>query len=664
MFLRRAPLRIFLLCLTALPSLGASPNSTSPNIVLITVDTARADVMGFLGSKEGLTPNLDRLARQGIVFSQAYAQVPLTTPSHATILTGTYPQFSHLNDLGAALAEEVPYLPDVLRKRGYRTAAIVGSQVLDPTSAAVPGFGRGFETYDADFHSRQPGEDRYQSVERRAEVVVDHAMAWLKQRPPGPFFLWVHLYDPHDPYDPPAPFKERYAAKPYQGEIAYSDFAIGRLLTMLRTQALYDAALIAVVADHGEAFGEHGERSHGFFLYDETVHVPLVLKLPGEALAGTRVEARARLVDVAPTILDAVGIKPPDAMQGESFLSLGKHGSGQGFALKAAAERPAYSETDYPHRAFGWSALYAWRAGKYLFVDAPEPELYDQSDDPYALHNVAGTSPAVAETMAAQLREFRSKTSGAKEAGAELNSEQLEQLQALGYVTSGFGRSAAGEGERGADPKKKIQVANALHEALLAMEEDHYQDAIPKLELVVKEEPEMPLANLELGRAWSSLYDYAKAVPLLRKAVKLEPESGRAHCELGMALAETDDWSGALPELEAAVKRAPDADELHFDLATAYEHEGHMEEAKREFEAALRINPQHYKANLMFGRLLGMHGDAKGALPYLQEAVKLRPQLPDGHKFLANAYAELGQEENAQREWAEAEKISHASSPR
>jgi arylsulfatase A-like enzyme/tetratricopeptide (TPR) repeat protein len=641
---------------------------TAPqNVILITIDTARADRMGFLGSKAGLTPNLDALARQGVVFSRAYAQVPLTTPSHATILTGTYPQFNHLDDLGTALAKDIPYLPDLLQKHGYRTAAIVGSQVLDPKSAAVPGFDRGFQTYDADFHSRASGEDRYHSVERRAEVVVDHALVWLSHHPGGPFFLWVHFYDPHDPYDPPEPFKTRYAAAPYDGEIAYVDSAVGRLLNALRSRSLYDGATIAVVADHGEAFGEHGERSHGFFLYDETIHVPLLIKLPNGRLGGRRIAARVGLVDIAPTLLREVGIEAPVAMQGTSLSGLMKAaavaGKSASSAEDSAADRPIYSETDYPHRAFGWSSLYSLRAGKYLYVDAPERELYDQTADPEALHNLAKSSQAVADTMASQLDEFRRKTSSAKNTGPELNPERIEQLQALGYVTGFTKSSAAAKGERGPDPKPKIEVANLLHAALLAMEDDHYQEAIPQLEQVLKQEPLMPLANLELGRALSSVGNYDKALPWLRKAVELTPESGRAHVELGMAMAETEDWAGSAEQLEAAVAHAPDSDELRFDLATAYDHLDRVEDATQAFQAALRLNPNHYRANLMLGRLIGMHGNPLSAVPYLQKAAKLQPLSPDAHKFLANVYTELGQKGDAAREQAEAKRLSAIAHP-
>jgi arylsulfatase A-like enzyme/Tfp pilus assembly protein PilF len=662
-FLRKLLLRTLLLAGSSFPVLAAPTN-----IVLITIDTARADRMGFLGSKAGLTPNLDGLARQGVVFSNAYAHVPLTTPSHATILTGTYPQFNHLDDLGTPLANDIPYLPDILQKRGYRTAAFVGSQVLDPKGAAVPGFERGFDTYDAGFHSRQSGEDRYHSVERRAMVVVEHAVAWIGQQPHGPFFVWVHLYDPHDPYDPPPPFKARYAAAAYDGEIAYVDFAVGKLLTALRARSLYEGSLIAVAADHGEAFGEHGERSHGFFLYDETLHVPLLIKLPGGQSLGRRIADRVGLVDLAPTILKEVGIEPPAAMQGEILLNSRKPDTKARNAGTSPAstgiDRPAYAETDYPHRAFGWSALYSLRAGKYLYIEAPERELYDQSADPHALHNLAISSKAVADTMASQLEEFRRRTSTVRPAEQNINPEQAEQLQALGYVASASSKTSGdAQNEKGADPKEKIKVANLLHEALLAMEDDRYRDAIPELEQVLAQEPAMPLANLELGRAWNGLESYEKALPWLRKAVDLTPESGRAHFELGMALAETGDWTGSAQQLEAAAARAPDSDEVHFDLATAYEHLGRVSEATQAFQDTLRLNPDHYRANLMFGRLLGMHENPRAALPYLLTAAKLQPRLPDAHKFLANVYTELGEEENARRERAEAERLKAFGKP-
>lgn len=644
----------------------ASKSVAPPNIILITLDTTRADRMGFLGSKLGLTPSLDGLARQSLLFSRAYAHVPLTTPSHATILTGTYPQFNHLGDLGTSLAKELPYLPDVLHQNGYHTAAFVGSQVLDPQSAAAPGFDHGFDTYDAGFHSRRKGEDRYDSEERRADTVVEHALAWLREEPRAPFFIWVHLYDPHDPYDPPEPFKTKYAATPYDGEIAYTDFALGHLFSQLKAKGLYDASVIAIVADHGEAFGEHGEESHGFFLYDETVHVPLLIKLPSGHGAKVQVNARVGLVDVAPTLLRAARIQVPTTMQGASLLDLPKPNDRSGPAGSPStpdtAGLPAYAETDYPNRAFGWSSLRAWRSGRYLYIDAPHRELYDEVSDPKALHNLANTSSAVADTLESELVEFRRKTTkGAPITPPTMTPERAEQLQALGYVTSV--QSKGRKEDRGPDPKEKIQIANLLHHALLAVANERYQDAVPQLEQVLKEEPLLALANLELGRALNGLERYVEALPWLRQAVDLTPQSGRAHFELGVALAETGDWEGSAAQLESAVAHAPDSDDLRFYLGMAYDQIGRASEAEKSFRDALQINPNHYRASLLLGRLLGMQNKPSAALPFLQKAVSLQPQSPDAHKFLANVYIELGQEQNARQEQTEADRLTTPAKP-
>src|SRR5216684_4991725 len=397
-----AALLIFEVCVSAQsPRISHKPatppiDSTHPNVILITLDTTRADRMGFLGSKRGLTPNLDVMAKQGVAFSRAYAHVPITTASHTTILTGTYPQFNRVNDFGIPLSPRLPYLPDLLHAQGYHTGAFVGSLILDPLDGTAPGFDRGFEVYDAGFHLRRHGMDRYKSVERRAGDVVNHALAWLSQLTNGPFFLWVHLYDAHDPYDPPPSFKARFASQPYDGEIAYADSAVGKLLAEIRKHGLYDETLIAVMADHGESLGAHGENTHGIFLYDETLHVPLLFKLPASRAAGKRIDARVRLVDVAPTILQEAGLPVPKEMQGESLSAMmmkpvmGSHG-----VAAVEDDRPAYAETDYPHRAFGWSSLRALRTGKYLYVQAPERELYDQGTDPAETRNLAAGTKAV-----------------------------------------------------------------------------------------------------------------------------------------------------------------------------------------------------------------------------------------------------------------------------
>jgi choline-sulfatase len=628
--------------------------SRSPNIILITLDTTRADRMGFLGSKRKLTPNLDAVAQQGIVFARTYSHVPLTTASHATILTGTYPQFNHVNDFGVPLSTKLPYLPDILHGHGYQTAAFVASLVLDPLDGTAPGFDRGFDVYDAGFRLRRRGADRYKTVERRGEVVVDHALRWLSQAPDKPFFLWVHLYDAHDPYDPPAPYKARYASQPYDGEIAYADACVGKLLDGLRKHGLYDEAIIAVMADHGESLGQHGESTHGVFLYDETLHVPLLIKLPLNYWAGKRTEARAGLVDVAPTILAAASVTPPPEMQGQSLLE----------SIKTAPEtngspedRPAYAETDYPHRAFGWSALRALRTGKYLYIQAPERELYNQSVDPDAAHNLAGSSKAVTDTMASQLADFRGKTSQTLVDLAKPDPEKMQKLQALGYVGSDTKPVQDEKNLTGLDPKSRIEIANLLHDAMFDVEDGRFEQAIPLLERTLAAQPDMPVANMQYGIAQSRLKHFDKAIAPLRKAVTLQPDSGLGHYELGLALFETGDWKGSAPEFEAAVARAPRWADAHFSLAAVYARIDRVPEAMTELDTTLGIIPDHYRANLLRGRILSLQGNPLGALNNLEKATQVQADSREAHLFLADAYAQLGRGVDAARERAAAQNL-------
>jgi len=657
--------------MSGLSALALPPN-TPPNIVLITLDTTRADRMGFLGSHRALTPNLDRLAKDGIIFSRAYAQVPLTTASHAVILTGTYPQFNHVNDFGKPLLPDVPYLPDILHRRGYRTAAFVGSLILDPLDGLAPGFDRGFDVYDAGFRLRRPREDRYKTVERRGGDVVARALAWLRKPRKGPFFLWVHLYDAHDPYDPPAPYKQQHASFPYDGEIAYEDSVVGTLLNALRAGKLYDGALIAVMADHGEAFGEHGERTHGIFLYDETIHVPLVLKQPSNHFAGKTVTSRTGLVDVAPTILQIAGVPLPKNIQGESVLRLMTRGrpSGASKSTRASAHmpqpetdlnRPAYAETDYPHRAFGWSSLRSLRSDTYLFIQAPQRELYDQSADPQASRNLASTRPATADTLAAQLTDFRVRSSSSSTRPAEIDPQQAEKLNALGYVASDTGTPEAESlektGSNVVDPKNKVEIANLMHEAIMDMEDGRYHEVIPRLERVLTDEPKMPVAQMQLGTAYARLKDYQKAVPALKRALLLRPDSGMGHYELGLALFGTGDWQAAAPEFEFAVQHAPKWADAHFSLGSVYARIDRVPDAMRELHTALELAPSHYRANLLLGRILSLQGKPRDALPNLREAAKVESNSREAHAFLADAYEQLGLNADAQRERAQAQRL-------
>lgn len=664
MFFPRSLLTVLLLAAIAMGEAATAP----PNVILITLDTTRADRMGFLGSKRGLTPGLDELARQSVVFTHAYSQVPLTTASHATILTGTYPQFHQVEDFGLPLAADLPYAPDIFRAKGYRTAAFVGSLVLDPETRSAPGFDRGFDHYEAGFHRRRVGEDRYDSIERRGGEVIGRTLEWLTHHHDDPFFVWIHLYDPHDPYDPPEPYRTRYAAAPYDGEIAYTDAAVGQFLNWLRLRGLYDNSLIAVMADHGEALGEHGEATHGIFLYDETIHVPLLFKFPQERSAGARVDARARLVDVLPTILQAVNIAVPPAVQGQSLLPLVKSdASGHaklapGKPSAAPPDRPAYAESDYPQRTFGWSSLRSLRTGKYLYVQAPRKELYDHSADPKEEHNLAGASAAVAGTLDGQLNTLRQKTSTTKEAPkAAFDPGLQERLNALGYVATDSSSSGMpGVKDTGADPKDKIEIVNLLHRAEMANENSQFSEAVPLLEKVIALEPNLAITYVQLGAALTSLKDYTKAVPALRKAVEMRPDLPMPRYELGSALLESSDLPGAIAQLEVATSLSPQWPEALYLLATVYARADRLPDAIREYQKLIEIRPSHYAAHLLLGRALTLSGNPQDALAPLAKAAQLQPASPEPHRFLADAYNQLGRQADADRERSEAQRLREA----
>jgi arylsulfatase A-like enzyme/Flp pilus assembly protein TadD len=647
--------------------LAASVPAAPPNIILITLDTVRADRMGFLGSQRGLTPNLDALAGQSVVFNRAYSQVPLTAPSHATILTGTYPQFHQVKDFQVPLGKELPYAPEILRANGYRTAAFIGAMVLDPSVGLARGFDRGFDTYDAHFHQGQPGEDRYHSTERRGGEVVAHALAWLKEHPRSPFFMWVHLYDAHDPYDPPEPYKSKYHAAPYDGEIAYADSCVGKLLSQLRTLGVYDGAVIAVMADHGESLGEHGEDFHGFFLYDETIRVPLVIKLPGGRSAGKRLENRVELVDVLPTILQAVAVAVPQQVQGESLLGMmAPRPSPSENASDSATspDRPAYAETEYAHRAYGWSSVRALRTGKYLYVEAPRRELYDQSLDPQAEHNLSSASTAVTGTLAAQLNTFLQRTTAAGELPKlAVDPEAQEKLAALGYVATMESNSSKADAninikDQGADPKDKIEIGNMIHRANLLYDEGHLTEAVPVLRQLIAKEPGMSILYTKLGLCLMTMKDYPQAVPVLRKLVELTPDSALAHFKLGAALFANRDFEAAVPEFEGVVAKVPQWERGHLFLANAYTRTGRMPDAIKECDKVLEVSPDDYEANLLLGRVLTLSGKPEAALPRLNKAAAREPKAAAPHIALSNAYLKLGRDADAAQEQVVAKRLA------
>jgi arylsulfatase A-like enzyme/Flp pilus assembly protein TadD len=663
--------QVLTLSALALPPKAPASNSKtaastpkSPNIILITLDTTRADRMGFLGSSRGLTPNLDALAKQSAVFTRAYAQVPLTPPSHASILTGTYPQFHQLNAMQTPLAEDLPYAPEILRAHGYGTAAILGSIVLESKIPYAPGMDRGFQTYDADFRNGNPGEDRYITVQRRGDVVVAHALAWLDKHPKRPFFLWIHFYDAHDPYDPPEPYKTRYAAEPYDGGIAYEDASVGKLLRQLKARGLYDGAVLAVMADHGESLGAHGEDAHGFFLYDETIHVPLLIKLPNAIGAGNRIENQVELVDVLPTLLQECGIEIPKEVQGESLLPLMKPAEAVSHSTPEPwHEHLAYAQSEYGRDEYGWSDEKALRTGKYLYIQVPRRELYDRAADPKAEHNLAPASVAVADTLANQMLTFLQKTSNQHEAPkTALDPGAQDALGALGYLASGRDVAKESPTDQAADPKDKIEIGNLVHRAQALQADMHYKEAIALLDQAIEKEPGIRLYPL-LGHWLMLNQDYPRAVPVLRKALEFVPDSDVTRYQLARGLMALKDYDGAIPELEQLVAKQPGMVKAHNFLEMAYARTNRLPQAIQECKIVLSFDPKDYESYMMLGYALPLTGDPQGAVEALKKAISIQPKAPLPHVWLAGVYDQLGQKASADRERAEAKRLAANATP-
>ena len=552
----------FLAVLTVLASSIASA-AAKPNIVLITLESTRADRMGFLGSKQRVTPNLDNLARQSITFEQAYAQSPTTVASQTTILTGTYPQTHHVTEFATVpLSPSLPYLPDLLKAAGYRTAAFVGTRELDPKNGFAPGLDRGFSAYNASFRPPAAGLSRYATVTRRGAEVLAQAIAWLEHSPQGPFFLWIQISDP-----------DAVTRLSYNAAISTSDAAIGKLLSALRLHKVFEDSLIVVASDHASSLGAHGEANSGLFLYDETIHVPLLLKLPNNQDAAKRVHAKVALVNLAPTILEVAGVAIPSQMQGQSLLRIAKGNT---------PEQPVYSRNDYPAQAYGLSPIESWRAGKFLYIHAPKPELYDLSADPGAGRNLAQISKATVDTMASQLASFDQHFSATGGQASQLTSSQMQKLASLGYVGLQKPTATANPSMAGTDPKDAATVANRVAAASILLDEGKPEKVQATLAPSLPSASGMYEAQFVMGAVLAEQGKYAQAIPFLHRAIELQPDSPWAHYQMGEALLKTSDYKTAAVHLEIATERLEGFAPAHALLAQAYDRLGKPEDAKRE----------------------------------------------------------------------------------
>jgi choline-sulfatase len=660
-----AALAILLSCEWALAASVRRPQPS--NVILITIDTVRADHVGCYGAVDVKTPTLDGLARDGLVFERAISQVPLTWPSHAAILTGTYPYQNGVQDFtGQPLDPRFRSVAQVFKQQGYATGAVVSAFVLDRSW----GLGRGFDFYDDAFSAETFRQKDIGLVDRKAGESVSRAIAWLRPKSHRPFFFWLHLYDPHSPYDPPEPFRTQYKTHPYDGEIAYADHELGRLIVWLKQNQLYDRTAIVLLSDHGESLGDHGEKEHGFFVYDSTVHIPLIVKPPaGSGFRGGRVSRPVETVAIAPTLIRLAGMKEEVQKQ---FAVADLLGTGE------RSEDQAYSESFYSFSSFGWSPLHALRTSRYHYIEAPERELYDVVADPQEKNNLAAQQTATVAVLEDKLQSLlRQNPFKPQESGdAGLNPDALEKLRALGYVAYRSPVSAEALAAGLPDPKSKLWEFNAILEAGDAFHSGDFKTGESLLTQVQVKDPNMYIVPFLLGEAYLKREKWEEASSELRKSLVLNPHFDQAMSALARALVflgqtdEAREWSrkalefnpqnyrawyqlgfiesksnqlAAIADFEKAVSIQGNFAPLRRDLGLAYFRQGNYAQAADNLTQAIKLGVNEPTVYNFVGISYSRTNQLAKAEASYRRALELDPKLAEAHLNLAYVYQQMGQ---------------------
>ncbi len=687
---------------TAAPDIASLRGDRQMNVVLVTLDTTRADHIGAYGFDDIETPAFDGLAAEGVTFLRAYSPTPLTLPSHTSLMSGTYPPYHGVRDNGAFVApDNLVTLGELFRDAGYRTGAFVSSFVLDGRF----GLSQGFDTYFDEFEVPRTRLIALARIQRSGSDVVDAALAWSRQDPSAPFFLWVHMFDAHTPYEPPPEFRDRYPGRPYVGEIAYADSQLGRLISWLDSSGRREDTFVIVAGDHGESLGEHGEIEHGFFLYEEAIHVPLVVSVPFAAYQDVRRSEPVSLVDVMPTILTLVGLPIPSEVQSRSLVPLLSAG---------APERPdslVYSETYYPRLHFGWSELRVLLSPEYKLIMSAEPELYDLASDPDEAVNLAPQRAATTELMRQQADTLVAdyEQDGGLAEAVTLDEETRRRLAALGYLGN-FADSIEDDTEIRASPVDKIDIYNDLlrarsltlrselaeaeslfrgiiaadpgvvdaYQALgnLLIDQERFPEAIPVFEDAIARKPDdiglvLFLANAQIrsGRpddAERLLTDFAdvlepdarvqltlggiyhrsgrneEAIAAFNQALELDPSMAGAHVGLAGAYLQLDRPELARPQLTRAQELNDEIPELHFTWAQLFQRGGQLNEAITAYRRELEISPEHlmsaFNLSLVHRNLKNLEQEER----YLQLALSINPMFPRARLFMARIHLVRG----------------------
>ncbi|MEE8483944.1 MAG: sulfatase-like hydrolase/transferase [Nitrospinota bacterium] len=667
-------------------------DNAAPSVILISIDTLRADHLRTYGYDRIETPSIDALARDGVLFRKAYAHVPITLPSHTSILTGTYPNFHGVRNNGEFLAsKELNTAAEIFKSAGYDTAAFVGAFVLDSRF----GLDQGFDLYDDDMENGKKVKSSLGIKERRAEDVVKSALGWLEKQAVSsgaPFLMFVHLFDPHAEYDPPEPFLSKYADNLYDGEIAYTDSQVGVLLAGLKELGLYDNTVVVLTSDHGESLGEHGEKSHIIFIYNSTIWVPLVIKAPFGKYAGKVVNGMVRHIDILPTIMEVAGIdervpiEMKSDMQGISLAGL-MGGDGQDIRLVS------YAESWYPKLYYGWSAPESIRYDGYEYISLPVPEFYDLQKDPGEVDNIYETRKDLAKKYALKLEEIKklSEKGRISDARREMDRETLAKLKSLGYIhgdqpsismspEKSMNKNGAGSGR---DPKDGIVIHEKFLKIMEKISTGDFVSAVDDGLEVLSLDPENMYISHQVALAYSRMGKYAEAVKYYNRAKKINPHY--LYSRVGLMEIYTfkkPDFNAAQRELDEAFAVVPNepmllvmkanlelakgemekskrsftmasemgerSDALHAGLGLYYEKIGQLKLAEKEYRAAIRNalpNPAYYN-NL--GGVLARQKRFDEAIDAIKKSLGIYPDYADAVYNLGTVYMDTGKLDEAE----------------
>ena len=611
--------------------------------ILITVDTLRADRIGCYGCNQVDTPTMDLFAERGVMFTRCIAQTPLTLPSHTSIMTGTYPTFHGVRDNGGFLvSQQMVTLAEKFKGKGFETAAFVASYVLD----SKWGLDQGFDHYFDSFELSKYKTISLGNIQRPADEVLDQALGWLAARKEKKTFTWIHLYDPHTPYEPPSPYAEQYANRPYLGEIAYTDSQLARLWSYLEENGLVDKTVLVFASDHGESLGEHQESTHGFFIYQEGVHVPLIFVTPLKEYQGLVHRGVVRLVDIMPTMMEMAGMDIPEEVQGESLQPA--------FDGRDISGSFAYSETFYPRYHYGWSELTSLQEGRYKLIIAPDLELYDLVADPEEQTNLVESHPQETRRLVSLAEMFMEETSrGAYDLDyRHMDEEARQKLAALGYIGS-FTDASSLQGRRLGDPKEKIVVFNRLSEAREMGLTGEFERGIAVLDEIIEDDPNVIDAYFTKGNLYFKARDFDKALESFFLALEKKPDNAFTIINVANCYIMKGDFGEAEKFLVSIKDTIPPDSQVNLILGNINYAQKEYDQAEAYYKECMRLNESSASALSALGGIYVIQGRLDEAENYLNRAAQFNSQLRNLHYHFAQLYEERKAYASAEKHYLE-----------